>query len=114
MRTGISLTVSPFDHRRLVALVNDRNSPQKHVWRAEIVLLSAAGAGTIEVMRRTGKSKTCVWRWQERFATEGFEGCCATRRGPRALRRSGLRSLSAWWRSRAQTLPVRRRTGLPT
>ncbi|OAP41629.1 hypothetical protein ATB98_21340 [Sinorhizobium saheli] len=25
-------------------------------------------------MRQTGKSKTCVWRWQERFATEGFEG----------------------------------------
>ena len=74
MRTGISLTVSPFDHRRLVALVKDRNSPQKHVWRAEIVLLSADGAGTIEVIRRTGKSKTCVWRWQERFATEGFEG----------------------------------------
>ncbi len=22
-------------------------------------------------MRRTGKSKTCVWRWQERFAEEG-------------------------------------------
>ena len=68
MRTGISLTVSHSDRRRLVALVKDRNSPQKHVWRAEIVLLSADGAGTIEVMRRTGKSKTCVWRWQERFA----------------------------------------------
>ncbi|MER8709986.1 helix-turn-helix domain-containing protein, partial [Mesorhizobium sp. M1088] len=72
--TGISFTVSPSDHRRLLALVKDCNSPQKHVWRAEIVLLSADGAGTIEVMRRTGKSKTCVWRWQERFATEGFEG----------------------------------------
>ena len=23
---------------------------------------------------RTGKSKTCVWRWQERFATEGYDG----------------------------------------
>ena len=68
MRTGISLTVSPFDRRRLMALVKDRNSPQKHVWRAEIVLLTADGAGTIEIMRRTGKSKTCVWRWQERFA----------------------------------------------
>jgi hypothetical protein len=26
------------------------------------------------IMRDTGKSKTCVWRWQERFADEGFEG----------------------------------------
>lgn len=25
-------------------------------------------------MRRTGKSKTCVWRWQERFILEGFDG----------------------------------------
>ena len=74
MRTGISLTVSSIDGQRLTALIRDRNARQKHVWRAEIVLLSADGAGTIEIMRRTGKSKTCVWRWQERFATEGFEG----------------------------------------
>jgi hypothetical protein len=39
----------------------------KHVWRAEIALLSADGVGTNEIMRRTGKSKTCVWCWQERF-----------------------------------------------
>jgi len=25
-------------------------------------------------MRRTGKSKTCVWRWQERFMQEGYDG----------------------------------------
>lgn len=30
--------------------------------RAEIVLLSADGVGTNEIMRQTGKSKTCVWR----------------------------------------------------
>ena len=72
MRTGISFAVSPTDRAHLTALIKDRNSPQKHVWRAEIVLLSAGGAGTAEIMRRTGKSKTCVWRWQERFAEEGF------------------------------------------
>jgi hypothetical protein len=33
-----------------------------HVWRAEIVLLTADGLGTNEVKRRTAKSKTCVWR----------------------------------------------------
>ena len=54
--------------------LKDRNTPQKHVWRAEIVLLSADGIGTNEIMRRTGRSKTCVWRWQERFMEEGFEG----------------------------------------
>ena len=74
MRTGISIEVSPPDRDRLEALVRDRNAAQKHVWRAEIVLLTADGLGTNEIMRRTGKSKTCVWRWQERFAEEGFEG----------------------------------------
>jgi hypothetical protein len=41
---------------------------------AQIVLLSAAGVGTNGIMRQTGKSKTCVWRWQERFMAEGFDG----------------------------------------
>ena len=38
------------------------------------MLLTADGLGTVEIMRRTGKSKTCVWRWQERFAAEGVDG----------------------------------------
>src|SRR5882757_2393136 len=74
MRTGISITLKPADRRRLKVLARDRNAPHKHVWRAEIVLLSADGAGTVEIMRRTGTSKTCVWRWQERFAEAGVDG----------------------------------------
>jgi len=54
--------------------VTDRNSPQKHVWRAQIVLLTADGCGTMELTRRTGTSKTSVWRWQERFLAEGLPG----------------------------------------
>jgi transposase len=74
MRTGISLSITAADMDRLQAVVKDRNAPQKHVWRAQIVLLTAEGVGTIAIMRETGKSKTCVWRWQGRFAVEGFEG----------------------------------------
>lgn len=74
MRNGISFDVSPDDRRRLEALVRDRNTPQNHVWRARIVLLTDDGLGTVAVMRETGKSKTCVWRWQERFAQEGVDG----------------------------------------
>src|ERR1700726_1345701 len=74
MRTGIVLTVTPAVRRRLQAVARNRNAPQKHVWRAAIVLLSADGVGTIEIMRQTGTSKTCVWRWQERFAQEGMAG----------------------------------------
>src|SRR4051794_30675682 len=74
MRTGISIALKPADRRRLAALVRDRNAPHKHVWRAEIVLLSADNLGTNKIMRQTGKSKTCVWRWQERFMQAGYDG----------------------------------------
>src|SRR3954471_20642216 len=74
MRPGVTIALSAFDRRRLEAIVGNRNAPQKHVWRAEIVLLAAGGPGAVEIMRRTGKSKTCVWRWQERFAEAGVAG----------------------------------------
>ena len=53
MRNGISVTVLAADRRRLCALVRDRNAAQKHVWRARIVLLTAEGLGTNEIIRRT-------------------------------------------------------------
>ena len=74
MRPGIIVDVTAADRDWLEAIIADRNSPQKHVWRAAIVLASADGLGTVAIMRRTGKSKTAVWRWQERFAAEGVEG----------------------------------------
>ena len=90
MRAGISFTVSPIDRERLSALARDRNAPQKHVWRAKIVLLSGDGVGTVEIMRQTAKSKTCVWRWQERFATEGFEGLLRDKTRPSRIPPLGL------------------------
>jgi len=86
MRTGISFTVSPADRDRLVGIVSNRNAPQKHVWRAEIVLLSADGLGTTEIMHRTGKAKTCVWRWQERFAEAGVDGLLRDKTRPSRIK----------------------------
>ena len=86
MRAGKSLSVSFADIRRLKAVVQDRNAPQKHVWRAEIVLLTADGVGTNEIMRRTAKSKTCVWRWQERFIEEGFDGLLRDKTRPSRIK----------------------------
>lgn len=73
-RADICLYVSPANRSRLEAIIKDRNSARKIVWRAEIVLATAIGTGTNEIMRRTGKSKPCVWRWQERFVDEGVDG----------------------------------------
>jgi transposase len=74
MRRCVEVRVSPEDRVRLDAVVADRNTPQKHVWRALIVLLSADGVGTMEIARRTGRSKPTVWRWQARFAASGVDG----------------------------------------
>src|SRR5690242_17870162 len=74
MREGISVEMSAADRARLEAVVGDRNRPRKHVWRAGIVLATADGLGTGEIVRWTGKSKPCVWRWQERFMREGVPG----------------------------------------
>ena len=82
MRTGISFTLSATDRKRLRAISMDPKSPQKHVWRARIVLLSGDGVGTTAIMAATGKSKTCVWRWQERFCHDGVDGLLTDRTRP--------------------------------
>jgi DNA invertase Pin-like site-specific DNA recombinase len=63
MRRGITVGVSAAERSQLEAMVSDRNSPQKHVCRERIVLLTADGVGANEIMRRTGTSKVTVWRW---------------------------------------------------
>jgi transposase len=71
-RTNIRLGAA--ERSELEAVVANRNSPQKHVWRAKIVLLTADAHGTADIMRATGKAKTVIWRWQERFGEEGVAG----------------------------------------
>jgi hypothetical protein len=72
MREEISIEVGAVDREQLAAVAADRNSPQKYVWRARIILAPAEGCGTVEI--RTGVSKPSVWRWQERFMREGVAG----------------------------------------
>ena len=73
-RDDICLYLNPDDRARLQALVANRNTPRKLVWRAEIVLATAECHGTFEIMRRAKTSKPTVWRWQERYLDEGVEG----------------------------------------
>jgi transposase len=82
-RSNIKLRMK--DRLSLEAVVANRNSPQKHVWRARIVLLSAAGHGTGEIMHRTGKAKTVIWRWQARFGAEGAAGLWRDKTRPSRL-----------------------------
>jgi hypothetical protein len=91
MRKDITVEVSA-DRARLEAVVADRNSAQKHVW-VKIILATADGLGTAEIMRRSGKSKPSVWRWQERFMTDGVDG----------LLRSGICRYRRMWHVRKTT-----------
>ena len=74
MRSDVEVRLGPGDRERLEAVTSDGNSAQKHVWRARIILATAEGWGTAEVMRRAGVSKPCVWRWQRRFMEAGVDG----------------------------------------
>ena len=58
MRKGIEVRLGPGDRERLEAVIGSRNNLQKHVWRARIVLLSAAGIGTMAIQRQTGQRQS--------------------------------------------------------
>jgi transposase len=59
-----------FDQR----LVRDRNTPQKVVWRARIVLLASEGMTAEAIAAAVGKSLLTVRRWRRRYAAQGVEG----------------------------------------
>jgi transposase len=54
--------------------VAGRNTPQKLVWRARIVLMWAAGAGVTAIVRATGKTKKTAYRWRARYIERGVRG----------------------------------------
>ena len=73
-RDDICLYLGPADRAELQALITNRNTARKFVWRAAIVLSTADGHGTCEIMRRARTSKPTVWRWQGRYLDEGVAG----------------------------------------
>lgn len=87
MREACCLWLSAGDRARLAAVATDRNSPQKHAWRARIVLLSADRVGTVEIMRRTGKARPSVWCWQARYLEAGVDGLLRDKTRPARIPR---------------------------
>ncbi len=73
-RDDICLYLGPADRAGLQALITNRNTARKLVWRAEIALATSDGHGTFEIMRRARTSKPTVWRWQARYLDEGVAG----------------------------------------
>jgi hypothetical protein len=60
-----------------MTLVADRNRARRLVGRAQLVLATAEGGGTAEIVRRAGVSGPSVWRWQERLMARGRGGALA-------------------------------------
>jgi transposase-like protein len=74
MAQTLCAVVSAEDRQRLAAIVGDRNSLQKDVARARIVLLSAERLDVAAIARGAGISRPAVWRWQRRYAAAGVDG----------------------------------------
>jgi transposase len=68
------IAVPAADRERLETLIRARNTPQKVVWRAQIVLLAGDGIRATEVAARVGTSVLTVRRWRRRYAAAGVDG----------------------------------------
>src|SRR5712671_1024027 len=74
MRKIEQISIGATDRERLERLVRDRNTPQKVVWRARIVLLAADGLTAIAISAAVGKSVLAVRRWRRRYMAKGVDG----------------------------------------
>jgi len=74
------------DRARPEGWVAGRNTPQKLVWRARIVLMWAQGAGVRAIVRATGKTKQTAYRWHDHDFARDVGGSNATPRVPDASR----------------------------
>jgi transposase len=74
MRKIERILISGADRERLVRLVQARNTPQKIVWRARIVLLASDGLTAEGIAAAVDKSLLTVRRWRRRYVAEGVDG----------------------------------------
>ena len=74
MRKIKQISISAADRERLERLVRDRNTPQKVVWRARIVLLASDGLTAEGIAAAVDKSLLTVRRWRRRYVAKGMDG----------------------------------------
>ena len=74
MALTVTVEVPPRDREVLASWVRSTSIRAGLAQRARIVLLAAGGAGTAEIVRRTGASKPTVILWKKRYAAEGIGG----------------------------------------
>jgi len=74
MPLTVTVEVPPRDREVLASWVRSPSIRAGLAQRARIVLLAADGAGTNEIVTRTGASKPTVIAWKKRYAAEGAGG----------------------------------------
>jgi len=87
MRTSKQIDVSDRDREELNQVVRNGNTRQKVALRARIVLLSADGISTGEIMSQLGTTTPTITRWRERYETDGVSGLLKDRSRPGRKRR---------------------------
>ena len=87
MRTSKRINTSDKDREQLNQVVRNGNTPQKVALRARIVLLSADGISTGEIMHQLGTTIPTITRWRHRYETEGVPGLLKDRSRPGRKRR---------------------------
>jgi hypothetical protein len=68
-----AINIEAADRDEFERLVRDRNTAQKVVWRARIVLSAAEGPPAGAIAAASGKSQLTVRRWRRRFLAKGVE-----------------------------------------
>jgi transposase-like protein len=81
-----AITIEAADRDELERLVRDRNTAQKVVWRARIVLLAAEGLPAGAIAAASGKSQLTVRRWRRRFLAKGVQGLLRVTAKPMVIR----------------------------
>jgi transposase len=66
-----ALSITEEQRRTLEAWIAARNSPQKVVFRAKLVLLAAEGMANRKIAQRLDTSRPTVILWRQRFAAGG-------------------------------------------
>jgi transposase len=74
MPLTVDVEIPPGDREVLASWVRSPSIRAGLAQRARIVLLAGEGAGTNEIVRRTGVSKPTVIAWKQRYAAEGISG----------------------------------------
>ena len=87
MRTSKRINLSDKDWEQLNQVVRNGNTPQKVALRARIVLLSADGISTGEIMSQLGTTTPTITRWRDRYKTDGVPGLLKDRSRPGRKRR---------------------------